>query len=385
MNKFLSGLISVLYIIVMIICLASMGMFVYLKWLAPEKKTELVSNMGPLENVDGKVCVAQVSYYENKDNSGEELFEVKLTGYSDTNAKEIVSFGIQIIGDFNKLNYDDSFRYTSKKWWITVIPTETKQIYTFLSGGLGQKNEKQGKLCFYSETDNLSYKNVDTPFDDLGAIRLQIDGKIYRFSFDCNVSKSEQELFITRLYRSSLSLFVQNIYEKVKTIPIGHFYRTFEFKNMFKVEEFKNNQYENITNQDEVFNYCYIDVNHYTSGAKTATDSIFNQVKYNTNWTINGASLLDGHFSDKSIYYLSQNDCKFTYDETINKHKFDISERCYDTYKKEKLNYILVLDLDYLQSINVVLGDIKQNSLLSKLGVTKYYTKSGDVLTEVTL
>lgn len=378
-------LLNILDILVIIICIVSIVLFIYLKRLAPEKKTELVTNMGPLENVDGKVCVVQVSYYENKDKSGEELFEIKLTGYTDTNAKEITSFGVQIIGDFNELNHDDKFRFTTKTWWITVIPTESKQIYTFLGNGLGHKNENQGKLCFYKETDNLSYRNVDTAFDDLGTIRLQIDGKIYRFSFDSDVASSELEWPATRLYRSSLSLFVKNLYENVKTTPIGHYYRTFEFKNMFKVEEFKNNQYENITNQDDVYNYCYVDVTHYTTGAKTANDSIFSQVKYSTNWTYGDASLLDEHFSDKSIYYLSQNDCKFEYDNTLNKHLFDITDNCYNAYKNKKQNYELIIDLDYLNSINVAFGGVKQTNRLSKLGITKYYTKTGDTLQEVAL
>lgn len=377
MNKFLSGLISVLYIIVMIICLASIGMFVYLKWLAPEKHTEMVIYMNPLETADGKVCVVQASYYENKDKSGEELFEVKISGYTDTNAKEIVSFGVQIVGDINKLTKVEVARVS--KTGFLGFTTEMEYYQSILN----KKNDD--KLCFYTTSDNLTYKNVDTAFNDFGYIRLKYEDKIYAFDFGAKKNDRRNLLWIKNSDVSSLSGFIFNIYEKVKTVPVGHFYRTFEFKNMFTAMEYKNNQYNDITNQDEVFNYCYIDVNHYTSGAKTATDSIFNQVKYNTNWTINGASLLDEHFSDKSIYYLSQNDCKFTYDETINKHKFDISERCYDAYKNKKLNYILVLDLDYLESINVVLGDIKQNSLLSKLGVTKYYTKSGDVLTEVTL
>ena len=377
-----SGFWSFLDILLIVICIISIGMFIYLRFLAPEKKTEMVTYINEVENVDGKKCVVQVVYYENKDKSGEELLEVKLTGYTDTEAKELASFGIQVIGDFNKLSYKNDCKYVSKTWGI--FATEVKEYYSFLGDGLGKKNEQQGRLCFYSETDDLSYKNVDSPFDDAGSIRLKIDDKMYRFSFDCDVAKSEQKLWTSFLSRSSLSLFVKNVYEKIKTVPVGNSKQTFGFKNMFKVEEFKNNQWENITNQDDVFNYCYMDFTHYTQGAQTARDSLFKQVKYNTNWTINGSSLLDEHFSDKSIYYLDENDCCFKYNSITNKHEFDITDNFYNKFKdKKNINYKLIIDLDYLKSIEVVFGGVKESNRLNELGITKYYTKTGDTLTEV--
>lgn len=370
-------LLNILDILVIILCIASILMFIYLKWLAPEKKTEMVTYMSPLETTDGRECVVKVTYYENKDKSGEELFEVQLSGYTDTNAKEITSFGVQIIGDYKKLVVVEATRQ-NKNWLF--FSTDEDKYDTFLF----PSNEQQGRLCFYSQIDGYSYKNVDTAFDDFGFIRLKVDDKVYGFSFGCEID-SWNDLWVKKHHVSSLSSFIYNLREKVKTIPIGHTYQTFGFKDMFKVYEYKNNQYENITNQDDIYNYCYIDVTHYTTGAKTANDSVFSQVKYSTNWTYGDASLLDEHFSDKSIYYLSQNDCKFEYDNTLNKHLFDITDNCYNTYKNKKQNYELIIDLDYLNSINVVFGGVKQKNRLSELGITKYYTKTGDTLQEVAL
>ena len=381
-------LLNILDILVIIICLVSIVLFIYLKWLAPEKVTEMVTYMSPLETTDGRECVVKVSYYENKDKSGEELFEVKLSGYTDTNAKEITSFGVQIIGDFKKLAQLNDCSKVSQTGFLGVA-TKVDIYYSFLGSfygiSLGRDNSNAGKLFFYSETDNLSYKNVDTSFDDFGYIRLKYEDKVYAFQFGYENNISSQFLWQKNYRINSFSSFVKNLYEKVKTTPTGQFNTTFGFKDMFKVYEYKNNQYENITNQDDVYNYCYVDVTHYTTGAKTANDSIFSQVKYSTNWTYGDASLLDEHFSDKSIYYLSQNDCKFEYDNTLNKHLFDITDNCYNSYKNKKQNYELIIDLDYLNSINIAFGGVKQTNRLSELGITKYYTKTGDILQEVVL
>lgn len=377
MKKAISITISVLYILVMIVCILSMAFFAYLKWLAPDKLTELVTHMNPLETTDGRVCVIQTSLYENTDGTGEEVFDVKISGYTDTTAKEITSFGVQVIGGVDKLVKTDAYRVS--KTGFLGVPTEVEHYSSVFS------KSNANKLSFYTTTDNLTYKNVDKEFDDFGYIRLNVNDKIYAFSFGAKQQEISKILWETDIQVSSLSNLILNLYEKTKTTPVGRFSRTFEFQNMFKALEFKNNKYEDVSNQDAIFNYCYIDVNHYTTGAKTASDSLFGQIKYDNNWTIDGASLLDGHFADKSTYYLTEKDCKFIYDETTNKHYFDLTDNCYNFYKDKKLNYKLVLDLDYLQSINVAFGGVKESNRLSQLGITKYFTKSGKDITEVDL
>ena len=376
-DTFFGKLLNILDIVILILCIVSIGLFIYLKWLAPDKYTEMVTYMGVLENVDNKVCAVNVSYYENKDGSGEELFEIKLSGYTDTNAKEITSFGVQVLGDFKKLASYETKRI-NKKWLF--FETDRDYYTTILDFNRNSKN-----LCFYSETDDLSYKNVDTSFDDFGFIRLKINDKIYAFCFGCEI-RTESSLGVTSRAISSFSSFILNMHEKVKSLPVGHSYTTFGFKNMFKVMEFKDNQYNDITNQDDVFNYCYVNVNHYTTGAKTANDSVFKNIQYNTNWSINGASLLDGHFSDKSTYCLTEKDCVFKYDETLNKHLFDINDNCYKNYiKKKNLNYELVLDLDYLTSVDIIFGGVSSNNRLKELGITKYYITSNGEKTGVSV
>ena len=378
MKKAISITVSVLYILVMIVCILSMAFFAYLKWLAPDKLTELVTHMNPLETTDGRVCVIQTSLYENTDGTGEEVFDVKISGYTDTTAKEITSFGVQIVGDINEIARHNLWRET--KTGFLGFATEGQWYLSILT----KDNIK--KLSFYTSTDGLTYKNVDGQFNDFGYIRLKIDDKIYAFALGANRGKGDSAfLWQTNYQVSSLSRLILDLYEKTKTTPVGRFSRTFEFQNMFKALEFKNNKYEDVSNQDAIFNYCYIDVNHYTTGAKTASDSLFGQIKYDNNWTIDGASLLDGHFADKSTYYLTEKDCKFIYDETTNKHYFDLTDNCYNFYKDKKLNYKLVLDLDYLQSINVAFGGVKESNRLSQLGITKYFTKSGKDITEVDL
>lgn len=379
----ISGFFKFIDLLIIIFSLIGISLFVYLRFLAPEKKTEMVTHINEVEDVNGKKCVVQVVYYENKDGSGEELLEVKLNGYSDTNGNEIVSFGVQILGNSATIEQGVCTK-KNKSVLFGAITTDDTRYYSFLVQKVFEYDdecpdnikENLKRISVYSESDNLSYKNVDAPFDDFGFIRVEIDGKMYRFSFGYEY-ETVSDLILTSHYLSTFSSFVMNIKEKIATVPVGKSKQTFGFKNMFKVEEFKNNQWENITNQDDIFNYCYMDFTHYTSGAKTARDSLFKQIQYNTNWSIQGASLLDDHFGDEPIHYLSENDCKFTFNQTTNKHDFDITENCYNNYKDKKdLNLVLILDESYLTKIPVVIGKLKENSLLKKLGVTKYYIKN---------
>ena len=377
------NILEIILIIYLIFCVIASAFWIYRKYFAPEIKTEMQTYLNEIEDTNGKRCIVQAVYYENKDNSGVELLDVKLSGYSDTKSKNIVSFGVQIIGDFEKLKQTDELSQVVGRGFLGIATTINRS-YSFIGDELGQQNANSGMLCFYEESDNLNYKAVDSAFDDFGSILVKINDVNYRFCL--GYARDEMQfLWENHRWTSSLSEFVKSIYEKIGSCPVGQSKHTFGFKDMFKVMKEENNEFVNITNQDDIYNYCYVDFTHYTSGAKTANDSLFKQIQYNTNYVYLNNSLLDEHFSDESIYYLTEQNCTFTYNSTTNQHDFDISSATYNEYKNKNLNYKLVIDKDYLDSINVVLGNLKSNSNLVRHGLTKYYIKENGVITGVTV
>lgn len=368
MEKIAITLLSIL----LIICLLSIGLWIYYKFFAPDTFTELTINLGEIEDTTGKRSVVEVVYYENADNTGIELLDVKLNGYSDTNANNIVSFGIQVIGGVENLNFTEDYTHVSKTTaflGFIDIGIESLHYYTFISGDYGEYNHNAGNLCFYEESDNLNYANVNTAFDDLGYIRIEVEDKIFALQFGCERGL-DHKLWEKHYQSSSLSEFVKDLGTQVKSCPVGQTSKTFGYKDMFKVFEVKDGKFEEISNQDEIYSYIYIDFKHYTTGAKSAQDSLFKQVQYNTNYVVKGASLLDEHFADKSITYLTYDDLYFKYDEQKQVHLLELTQNCYEYYKDKNKDLRVVIDKEYLAGLDIAYGGIVESGYITELNVT---------------
>lgn len=382
MKDNLKVIFSVIASILLLCLLVCSVLWIYIKFFAPETKTELSVNLSTVEDTNGKKSILQVKYYENKDKSGVELLDVKFNYYSDLNATNVVASGIQIIGNFDDLKYSNVLEQSTKQGFLN-FSTETKISYSFIGGKYGKENHDAGKLCFYEESDNLNFRDVNNDFNDFGYIRVEIEDKIYMLQFG-KVMNEYKILWENRQFSSSLSQFIKDVSLQVKSLPSGHSQKNFPYKNLFTIYELqKDGKYRDVSEQDNVFTYFYMDFEHYTSGAKTANDSLFNQIKYDVNFTINGATKLDEHFSDEHILKINENWCRFEFNEEENKHYFDLTDKAYNQLKGKGLKLKLILDYDYLIENSIVLGGVKENSKLKKLGVTEYYIYSKENSTEI--
>lgn len=387
MKKTFNTIGKILGYTILLLFIAVIGFWVYLNFFAPDSFTELTVNLGTIEDTNGKRAIVQVVYYENIDGSGVELLDVKLSGYSDTNANNIVSFGVQVIGGIENLEVCEKAYQIVERGFLG-IPTKVNNSYTFIGYNgdepIGEKNHEAGKLCFYEESDNLNYANVNTAFDDFGYIRVEIEDKVYALRFGYP-RESEHFLWREDNLSSSLSEFVKDLETQVKSCPIGHTAKTFGYKDMFQLFEIKNGKFEDVANQDEVYNYIYVDFTHYQTGAKTAQDSLFKQIQYNTNYVVESGNMLNEHFSDKATDYLSYNDLSFSYSEEKQGHLLDVTQNCYDYYQNQNKSLILEIDVDYLKSIDISFVGVKENSLLEKLNITSIYVVENGVKSEVVL
>lgn len=370
-------LLNALITILLIFFLLADIYWIYLKYFAPDSFTELVVNASTVEDTNGKHAVCQVKYYENADNTGIELLEVQFTGYTDTTQTNISSFGVQIVGSINDLKATNNFKKTTKKNFLNMALAQNR-YYTFISNlsnkkyQYGQMNFDAGKLCFYKESDNLNYANVDTAFDDFGYIRFSIDDTIYALQPGV-VYSSYKEVWTTCYKVSSLSEFILNMQEIASSCPVGHSAKTFIFKDMFRLFEYKNGKYEEVSLQDNIFTNLFIDFEHYTTGATTANDSMFKMIQYNTNYTINGSSLLDEHFSDKALYKLTEQDFVFNYSEETSGHVGTLNDSCYNYLVKNNIkNLHIVIDKDYLTSIGCVYTGLSK-TYLEAFNIAGYY------------
>ena len=382
--KVILSSIGILIFFALIFCI---GYWVYYKFFAPERFTELTINLSTVEDTNGKKPILEVVYYENADNSGVELLDVKLNGYSDINATNIVSFGVQVIGGLNNLESATNYPVvtaTTHPLGIMTVANDIKHIYTFIDGDIGKRNHDAGKIAFYEESDNLNYANVNTDFNDFGYIRVEIEEKVYALKFGYN-RDFWKVLWETHHNSSSLSEFVKDVGEQVKRCPIGEINKTFGYKDMFEIFEIIDGKFENVSNQDETYSYMFINFKHYQTGAKTAKDSLFKQIQYNPNFVVDGHSQLDEHFSDKSIFNINEQWLEFKFNEEKQAHYFDLQEKCFNYLKDKNLNVELIIDLDYLKEIGIAFGGLAENSKLQELGIKSYYTLTNGVKSEVQL
>ncbi len=366
-----SKLLTVLKIILsiyLILCAISIGLWVYLKFFKPKSFTNSAIYANTVEDINGKKPVMEINSYNN-------LFELKFNYYTDYNSTDVVSSGVQIL-NYNNLKLD---------WKRGPLDWNWYQWFTYLDGENGQKNYDSKNICFYQESDGLSFKESDNSIQDFGCIKIEINGESYALQFG-RALKVENGLANTTITtKSSLSLFVKNLYEIFHsgTYDSGTYTVTFPFKDYFDVYKFDSEKYKKIES-DIIDTYIYTKFTNYNEEAKTAKDSIFNQVQYNTNWTNDTQdTLLNEHFSDKNYFILTEQNCKFTFDESLATHIADINEASFNEYKDKKQNYTLVFDLDYLKEVGVAFGGINKDGHIKDLNITSYFTLENGVLTEV--
>lgn len=374
MKKGLATTLSIILTLYLIICVVCSGIWIYLKYFAPRSFKETTLYANSVEDISGKKSVMEVVSYKN-------LFELKFNYYSDYNSTDVISSGVQII-DFDKLKM---INIKSGFWNETLY--QSYFTGSNINGIIqGSANSANNNICFYEISDGLSYAGINNKLDDFGCIKIEIDGVSYALQLGKVMNVTSGFLGTSVTAKSSLSLVLKKMHEVFTSgiYPSGTHSLSFKFEEYFDIFKFDGKEYKLISDTDKVTTYIYTTFTNYNEEAKTAKDSMFGQVQYNSNWT-NGPqeSLLNEYFSDTTRYILTEQNCKFTFDETINKHIGNINEKTFNEFKSIKQNYVIVLDLDYLNEIGVVFGGFNKDGNLKELGITEYYTLSNGVLTEV--
>lgn len=376
-----SKLLTILKVIIsiyLVLCTVAIGLWVYLKFFKPDSFTNSAIYANTVEDINGKKSVMEINSYNN-------LFEVKFNYYTDYNSTDVIGSGVQIL-DFDNLKYKSNYTVETAGESAIWNWANARRIFTYMADDIGEANYESKRLCFYEESDNISYAGINNTLEEFGCFKIEIDGTSYALKLG-KVSNLKTYLWgaFSEADRTSLSLLLRELYEICHsgTYRSGTFYFTINLQDYFDIFKFDGKEYKII--ESDVFDtYVYVKLTNYTEDAKTAKDSIFGQVQYNTNWT-NGTqdNLLNDHFSDKNYFILTEQNCKFTFDETEAKHIADINETSFSEYKDKNQNYTIVFDLDYLDELGIIFGGINKDGHIKDLNITSYFTLKDGVLTEV--
>lgn len=365
--------LKIIISIYLVLCFVASVVWIYLKYFAPDSFKETTFHANTVEDINGKKSVMEIVSYNN-------LFELKFNYYSDYNSTDVISSGVQIL-DFDKLKMGK----VTSGFWNT---TEYQSYFNFSTrvGNLPLSGNVNNNIYFYEQSDNLGYTGINNTLDDFGCFKVEIDGVSYAFQLGRIMKTQNGALWTSVSTKSSLSLLLQKMHEVFTsgTYPSGTHSLSFKFEEYFDIFKFDGKKYTLISDTDKVTSYIYTTFTNYTEDAKTAKDSLFGQVGYNSNWVKDSSqSLLDEHFSDTTKYILTEQNCKFTFDETLNKHVADINESTFEKFKTVKQTYTIIFDLDYLSKAGIVFGGVKKDGHIKDLGITSYYTLQNGELTGV--
>lgn len=221
-----------------------------------------------------------INYYANKDDSGAEMFELKVSYYSDINCKKVYSLGVQILNP-SELSY----KFTEYD----------RQCVGPISGiGVGDYHYRykydlvynDATVNYFNSYDGVSFLATDSLENREEPYIVKIDGKTYAFDFEKEELLRESH-GITSAYHyltSSFAYFFSNVYKSTTHItdgPGGYNNLTLEIDDVFNFYE-----YNSLTGKFDIkaLNFGYdvaymgVRVNYYERGAKIHEDSLYKQI-----------------------------------------------------------------------------------------------------------
>ena len=219
-----------------------------------------------------------INYYQNIDNSGAEMFELKLNYFTDYQLTNVYSLGMQI-------------QNPSK---LTLEETHTKE-----HPSLGHYNHYYDysinyngiNVQYFNTDDGINYKAATTFNEKRVPYIIGIDDKPYAFDFEYITEiLKESSLFATGYHynRSSFDYFLYRIIDSTSNIVGGtgtYVNLEAEFEDVFRFFQYNasTGKFDILSEKEYSEHIVSFKVNYFERGAKVHEDSLFGQIGTNTN------------------------------------------------------------------------------------------------------
>ena len=298
-----------------------------------DKEVSNTFEVGMLETVDGseKKAFIELNYYSNENNNGLELFEVKLNFFMDENKTDIVSIGMQYVANTK----DDEIKWSVngrvpyfecvKEGWEGITYHDYWDVYysTFLTGN--------NSYYEYQSSDDYEtvIGNEINPINKDSRFKVTMGDEVYQMALKFNspdrdflfYSKTEGNFLVqsteNRYQYVDNHLLAYNLYRSVKEANYGDGeYSVAQFADYFDYYEPNGNEggYNKVSdiNTEKVKssfqNFYVIKINKYKDGATVADDSIFNTIKGNSLFTLNGDFVAEDYYYGRSVVAVNYDD-----------------------------------------------------------------------------
>lgn len=310
----------------------------------------------------------EVNYYTNKKGNGLELFEVRYNFFVDENQDKLMSVGSQYVSNSKEDNIEWStamkgYRITKKERFgflnLGLIYYYEVFFNTYLSGNNAYHE--------YQSSDNYEtvMGNAINSISKNSRFKVTMGDKMYQLGLKFDTADEDFYLGYIDLatavshdinYRYQYvdqHLLAYDLYQSVVEASFGsNEYTIAKFANYFDYYEFDGKTYNKIEDLDNTKiktnfeNYYVIKVNKYEDGAKVATDSIFNTIKGDPTFNLDGEYVCEDYFYGRNIIKLDYGDFE---KREIEEGKFVLvlKSSFLESYRKYKDTIVLDIDIEF--------------------------------------
>lgn len=273
-------------IILIILCFLSVCSYFYADWIRGNKQYHFAYHTyfwGQNDAPDSSVEVDPdtnftfvVNYYANEDNSGIEMFEIKLNYFTDYQFQDVYSLGIQILNPSNSMKFglrkdktDDQFFGDYHVYYSYDVKLDKKQV------------------SYFNTDDGVSFDSTETFNSREIPYIIKIDGKPYAFDFNKMLTIEKTNQFLWRSmydhYSSTFGYFLYRVFDSTTEITDGegiYEYLTLELNDVFNIYEYNQitGKFDILTTYGYDVNYISFKINYHKRGAMTHEDSLFNKI-----------------------------------------------------------------------------------------------------------
>ena len=369
---------QIILIVSFIFCLLSSALYFVIKFTFPEKLIESNINIGTLDKVEdpNEKNIFNVRYYTNKDNSGVELFEVKLNSYMNvetakTEDPAVYSYGYQVVGTSQnsiffayRSEFRDGLFHANHNAYCMTYPQENSNVY------------------HYNTQNNINFATTELKEKD-NIFKISINGDIYGLMFKGEQSENilEKQTLAPWAVDTYYAIYDMNhlanlLLKSVKSISSGtegivtmklsdDIFNFYKFENGSFKQFSKNDNASLVTQIVDTFISCKFEI--FDTGAKVAKDSMFNIIEKRSDYSIIEEDSVYDYKIGEAPIILTEYDFKYALiDGSYNVYRVLLKESTIEYLRTTNVKFDIKLNFFNLEDNNIVIYGFDANSGLEE-------------------
>ena len=364
-------------------CVIVNGWYLYILTFKPAKVVSNTFEVGLQTLEDGTTkYFAEILLNRNKNNDGLNTFEVKYNYLVDEDKTNFYSQGQQFTSTNENmfgLSSVEQTTVTTKNGWYNAV----------------KENRYYGQMWTTSNTEYYNYSSFDdyqtttistNPINEDTRFKIELGNDIYLMKFKNEYKEIDRRgpyydfnliygYDYYNVYYTKIDnlYFINLLYNSLDSLKSGTSQSVlFEFGDLFDYYKYNEDKQDYILiNQEDtdkvihdVKSYYSILVRVNDSGAKKASDSLFNCINGNSNYNSTGDYSSSDYFIGRTIINLDIKSFEYVDTETLNVFKLKLKESTKNYYTKFKDTTLIqvIINLDEFKEKEIIFDGFTNNT-----------------------